>query len=54
MSGATRAGRREGQTYTYYVCPNNTRNPHNSRKCPDHIRAAIREDVITRHRRSPA
>jgi hypothetical protein len=47
MSGITRAGRREGQSYTYYVCPNNKKNPHGARKCPDHIRAAIREDVIT-------
>jgi hypothetical protein len=31
----------------YYVCPNNVRNPHGARKCPDHVGAAIREDVIT-------
>jgi site-specific DNA recombinase len=47
MSGTTRAGRREGQSYTYYLCPNNTKNPHGTRKCPGHQRAAIREDVIT-------
>ncbi len=47
MSGITRTGRREDQTYTYYVCPNNKKNPHGARKCPDHVRAAIREDVIT-------
>ena len=29
------------------MCPNNTRNPHNARKCPDRVRAAIREDTIT-------
>ena len=47
MSGTTRAGRRDDQSYTYYVCPNNTKNPHGARKCPDHVRASIREDVIT-------
>ena len=47
MSGTTRAGRREGQSYTYYVCPNNTPNPHSALKCPDHVRASIREDIIT-------
>jgi site-specific DNA recombinase len=47
MAGTTRAGRRVGQSYTYYVCPNNTKNPHGARKCPGHVRAAIREDTIT-------
>jgi hypothetical protein len=47
MSGTTRAGRREDQSYTYYVCPNNTPNPHTARKCPDHVRASVREDVMT-------
>ena len=47
MSGTTRAGRRDDQSYTYYVCPNNTRNPHGTRKCPNHVRASIREDIIT-------
>ena len=29
------------------MCPNNVRTPHGASKCPDHVWAAIREDVIT-------
>jgi site-specific DNA recombinase len=47
MVGATRDGRRPGQTYTYYICPHSPRNPRDQAGAPGHIRAAVREETIT-------
>jgi site-specific DNA recombinase len=48
MTGATRDGRRPGQTYTYYVCPHNPANPRHAKNGPaGHVRAAVREETLT-------
>jgi hypothetical protein len=47
MVGATRDGRRPGQTYTYYICPHSKNNPRDHAAAPGHVRAAIREEILT-------
>ncbi len=47
MVGSTRDGRRPGQTYTYYVCPHRKDNPRNAAAAPEHVRAAVREEILT-------
>jgi Recombinase/Recombinase zinc beta ribbon domain len=47
MTGSTRPGRREGQCYTYYVCPWRESNPRDVHRCEHHVRTAVREDTIT-------
>ena len=47
MTGSTRPGRREGQCYTYYVCPWREINPRDVHRCEHHVRTAVREDAIT-------
>lgn len=48
MNGTTRPGRKPGRCYTYYVCPWRASNPRDLHRCPDHVRAAISEDTITK------
>jgi len=49
MTGITRAGyHAPGEyTYTYYLCPWSPKNPRDTRRCPGHVRASVREDRIT-------
>jgi site-specific DNA recombinase len=47
MNGTTRPGRKPGQCYTYYVCPWRASNPRDLHRCPDHVRAAMSEEIIT-------
>jgi site-specific DNA recombinase len=47
MHGTQSATRRSGQTLTYYVCPTRTTKPEDTAKWPGHVRASLREDVLT-------
>ena len=49
MTGITRPGYHApgSYTYTYYVCPWSARNPRDARRCPQHVRASLREDTVT-------
>ncbi len=49
MTGITRPGyHAPGEyTYTYYLCPWSPNNPRDTRRCPEHVRASVREDRIT-------
>jgi site-specific DNA recombinase len=47
MVGSVRDGRRPGQTYTYYICPHRPNNPRDHAAAPEHIRAAVREEILT-------
>jgi site-specific DNA recombinase len=49
MTGITRPGYHApgAYTYTYYVCPWLKSNARDTRRCPEHVRASVREDHIT-------
>jgi site-specific DNA recombinase len=47
MHGTQSATRRSGQKLTYYVCPTQMHKPEDKAKWPGHVRASIREDVLT-------
>jgi hypothetical protein len=47
MCGASRPDRAGKVIYTYYVCPRRPGNPRDTRRCPEHVTASLREDVIT-------
>ena len=47
MHGTQSATRKSGETLTYYVCPTRTDKPEDKAKWPGHVRASVREDVLT-------
>jgi site-specific DNA recombinase len=47
MVGSVRDGRHPGQTYTYYICPHRKNNPRDHAAAPGHVRAAVREEILT-------
>jgi site-specific DNA recombinase len=47
MHGAQSPTRRPGEKLTYYVCPTQLHKPEDQAKWPSHVRASIREDVLT-------
>jgi hypothetical protein len=49
MTGITRPGYHApgAYNYTYYVCPWLKSNARDTRRCPEHVRASVREDHIT-------
>jgi hypothetical protein len=47
MHGTQSATRRSGQTLIYYVCPTQMYKPQDQAKWPAHVRASLREDVLT-------
>jgi DNA invertase Pin-like site-specific DNA recombinase len=47
MHGTQSATRRSGQKLVYYVCPTQLHKPEDKAKWPGHLRASVREDVLT-------
>ena len=47
MHGTQSATTPPGAKLTYYVCPTRTGKPEDKAKWPGHVRASIREDVLT-------
>ena len=45
--GTQSATRRSGEKLTYYVCPTQMHKPEDQAKWPGHVRASVREDVLT-------
>jgi len=47
MHGTQSSTRRSGEKITYYVCPTHMHKPQDKARFPGHLRASIREDVLT-------
>src|SRR5690348_1260380 len=46
MHGITRPGRRPGQTYAYYLCPHDPKDPRHAQAYPDHERTSVSDEII--------